>query len=209
MPSAEQKRSRVRALTTAQPVVAAQVVAPCARFVAIEDAQERFATAAGKDRLDFVRERQHTFRAPLRQHAGMHHQQVSVDDRKGPMREPVGQFVAVRRFENRRQRVIPMRVAVPRCDGQQVEIVIAEHGHRGVAQRFNLAQHAERVRSAIDEVAGQPQPVGGRREADQRQQVAELGMTALDVADRVVRHEKRSMERAKDFTHVGTIGRQL
>ena len=56
---------------------------------------------------------------------------------------------------------------------------------RGVAQRLHLAQHRERVRAAIDEVADEPQPVAARREADQLEKLAELGVTALDVADRV------------------------
>ena len=56
------------------------------------------------------------------------------------------------------------------------------------AERADLAQHREGIGPAVDEVAHQPQPVGGRREADQVEELAELGMAALQVADRVVRH---------------------
>ena len=77
-------------------------------------------------------------------------------------------------------------------DGQQVQVVIAEHGDGGVAERVHLAQHGERIRAAIDEIADEPQPIARRREADQRQQLAELGMATLDVADRIKRHEMAS-----------------
>ena len=67
-------------------------------------------------------------------------------------------------------RVLPVRALVPGGDRQQMQVVIAEHRHRGVAERHDLAQHAERVGSAIDEVADEPQPVLARRKADQLQQ---------------------------------------
>ena len=63
-------------------------------------------------------------------------------------------------------RVLPMRALVPGGDRQQVEVVIAEHRDRGVAQRLDLAQHGERVGTAIDEIADEPQPV--RRAARSR-----------------------------------------
>src|SRR6185437_180385 len=51
-------------------------------------------------------------------------------------------------------------------------------------------QYGERIGSAIDEVAGKPQPIARRREIDQRQELVEFRMTTLDVSDRVERHEK-------------------
>ena len=91
--------------------------------------------------------------------------------------------------------------------GQQMQVVIAEHGDGGIAERDHLAQHGERIRTAIDEIADQPQPVARRREADQRQQIAELGMAALDVADRVKRHEWHRTVCSSDC--IGTIERRL
>ena len=78
-----------------------------------------------------------------------------------------------------------MRRAVSGGDGQQVQVVVAEHRDRGIAERHHVAQHRERIGTAIDEIADEPQPIARRREADQRQQLAELGMATLDVADRV------------------------
>ena len=81
-----------------------------------------------------------------------------------------------------------MRLAVAGGDRQQVEVVVAEHGDGGVAQRHHLAQHGERAGAAVDEIADEPQPVVARREADEVEQLAELRVAALDVADRVERH---------------------
>ena len=78
-----------------------------------------------------------------------------------------------------------MQLRVSGGDGQQMEVVVAENGDRGVAQRFHFAQRGERIRSAVHDIADDPQPVLARREADQIQQLAELGVAALDVADRV------------------------
>ena len=70
-----------------------------------------------------------------------------------------------------------------------MEVVVAEDGDRGVAQRHDLAQHGERHRAAVDQIADEPQPVLALREADQVEELAELGMATLDVADGVVAME--------------------
>ena len=74
---------------------------------------------------------------------------------------------------------------MPCGDGEQMQVVVAEHGHGCVAERLHLAQHVERRGTAIHEIADEPQPVLGRREADEVEELAELRVTALDVADRV------------------------
>ena len=84
-----------------------------------------------------------------------------------------------------------MRRAVPGGDRQQVEIVVAEHAGDGVAERHHVAQHRERPGAAVDEVADEPQPVARRREADEREELAEFRVAALDVADGIVRHVNR------------------
>ena len=81
-----------------------------------------------------------------------------------------------------------MRPAMARGDGQQVEVVIAQHRRRGIAKFPHLAQDRERFRAAIDEVTHEPQAVGSRRERDEVQELAELGVAALNVADCVERH---------------------
>ena len=118
----------------------------------------------------------------------MHEQPLALDDDERTASQPVEQFVAVGRLEDRRERVVPMRLRVAGGDGQQMEIVVAEDGDRRIAQRLHFAQRGERIGSAIDDIADEPQPVLARREADQLEQLAELGVAALDVADRVEAH---------------------
>jgi len=181
---------RQRVDDRAQPIEALEIVAPCARLVAVEDAQQDFARVARERRFDFARELDDARGAPLRQHAGMHHQHGVFDERERLRREPVEQFVAIRCGEDRRQRIVAVRAGMARGDGQKVQVVIAEHHLRGIAKRAHFAQHAERIGAAVDEIAGQPKAVGRLRESDQRQELAELRMTPLDVADCVERHGK-------------------
>src|SRR5690606_32513851 len=66
-----------------------------------------------------------------------------------------------------------------RMDGEQVQVVVAEHAGRARAQGAHHAQGLERGRSAVDEVAGEPERlVPGKA----REQLAQAGGTALDVA---------------------------
>jgi len=190
-------QARQRIDDCAQPIETIELVAPRARLVAVEDAQEVFARVACECRFDFVRELDDAPGAPLRQHAGVHHEHAVFDDRKRLRREPVEQFVAIGRGEDRRERVVAVRAGVPGGDGQKVQVVIAENGPRRVAKRTHFTQHGERIGTAIDEIAGQPQAVIGLRESDQRQELAELRMTSLDVADRVERHGKREWVTAR------------
>jgi hypothetical protein len=181
-------QTRKRIHDRAQPIEAVEVVAPRMRLVAIKHAQERFGIRALQRRLDLASEREHALRVPLRQQACVHHQQRAFGQGERLPRKPAEQLVAVARIEDRCKRVVAVGAPMARRDDQQVQIVIAEHRRRRVAQRPHFAQHAERVRSPIDEIAGDPEPVVARREADQRQQLAEFGVAALDVADRVMRH---------------------
>ena len=107
-----------------------------------------------------------------------------------PSRQPIDQFVAIGRGENRVERIAAMRLAMAGRDRQQMKIVIAEHSDRRVAKRDDFAQHGERIGSAIDEIADQPQPIVVARKGDRVEELTQLDVTALDVADRVVRHER-------------------
>jgi hypothetical protein len=66
-----------------------------------------------------------------------------------------------------------------------VEVVVAEHDHGALAQIAHEAQHGERRRPAVDEVADEPQPVPGAIEPREREQGSQFLEAALDVADRV------------------------
>src|SRR5689334_2178417 len=81
-----------------------------------------------------------------------------------------------------------MRVAVAGSDREQVQVVVAEHCHGGVAEAHYLSDDAKRVRTAIDEVAVEPQPVVPRRKADHPQKLVKLRVATLDVTDSVKRN---------------------
>ena len=118
----------------------------------------------------------------------MHHHEAAVGHDQRARGEPRDECIPVRRGEDRVECVAAVGLAMAGRDGEQVEVVVAEHAHGGVAQRHHLAQHRERSGAAIDEVADEPQPVLARREADQVEELAELGVAALDVADGVMGH---------------------
>ena len=120
----------------------------------------------------------------------MHQQPVVFLHDQRPSCQPIDQLVAIGRGENRVERIAAMRLSMAGRNRQQMKIVIAEHGHRRVAERDDFAQHGERPGSAIDEVANQPQPIDGARKADRVEELTQLGVTTLDVADRVMCHER-------------------
>ena len=180
---------RERVDDDAQPVESLEIVAPRARLVAVEARRETRRPARSQHRLHLARE--HAARWPASIAAEGPHAPAVARPRSTTRRRAHSHSISSSRSGASRIGPIvssPCARAMPGGDRQQVQVVIAEHRHRGVAERHDLAQHAERVGSAIDEVADEPQPVLARRKADQLQQRAELGVAALDVADRVEAH---------------------
>ena len=125
----------------------------------------------------------------------MHHQELAVAHDQRARRQPVEELAPVGRREDLAERVAAVGVAVARGHGQQVQVVVAEHDFRRVAERLHLAQDRERAGTAVDEVADQPQAVARRRESDEPEELDELLVTALQVADRIVRHALRNRGR--------------
>ena len=113
---------------------------------------------------------------------------VAFERDQRPAGEPVQKLVAVGCFEDRRERVLPVRLRVARGHGQEVQIVVAEDGDGGGAERLHVAQDGKRIRAAIDEIADEPQAIARLGKADELEQLAKLRAAALDVADRVVAH---------------------
>ena len=75
-------------------------------------------------------------------------------------------------------------------EGQQVQIVVAEHGQRAVAEGFHQPQGLQRIRAAIDEIAAKPEGIRGLIEIDFLEQPAKLRIAALNVAYRVNCHRR-------------------
>ena len=66
--------------------------------------------------------------------------------------------------------------------------MIAEHDRHAVPERAHVAEHCERAGAAVDEIAGEPEPVARRIEFDPLEQTHEFRVAALQVADRVEGH---------------------
>ena len=108
---------------------------------------------------------------------------------QGLAAEPGEEVVAVGRAEDVVQGVATARpLARHQREREQMQVVIAQHRDGGRAERHDPAHDAERVRAAIDEVAGQPQAVARRVERAGREQGFELAQATLDVADGVGGH---------------------
>ena len=76
----------------------------------------------------------------------------------------------------------------------EMQVVVAEHGVRPVAEIGNEPQHVERARAAIDEITDEPEQIAPRVEAAFTKQRPQLGVAALHVPDRVRGHRRFSPE---------------
>ena len=119
-------------------------------------------------------------------------QQAKVErgilDTERQVREPLEQAVAIGSGEYLRERVAALLPAESVSHGEQVQVVIAQ-GHRGrPAQRTDAPEHRERGGTSIHQVADEPEAVPVRREAQSGDELAELGVATLHVADCVEGH---------------------
>ena len=64
----------------------------------------------------------------------MNEQQVAIAHDQRTRSQPRQQLIAVGRVKNTAERVLPVRASMSCRHGQQVQIVIAEHGDGGRAQ---------------------------------------------------------------------------
>ena len=71
--------------------------------------------------------------------------------------------------------------------------MIAEHDDRGAAEGFHEAQHVERARAAVDEIADEPELVRGGVDFQDVEQPGELVVAALDVTDGVDGHPRAGL----------------
>ncbi len=156
--------------------------------VAIQRCEECVVFGRSHNGFDFPGQHFRGRGSPRREQPGMHHQQLAAANHEGTCSQPRQQFIAIGRAQDRVKRVLPVRGAVARGDGQQVEVVIAEDGDGCGPEPPDGAQDRERVGAAIDEVPHQPEQIGGRIEGDHFEQLPEFGVASLDVADDVVAH---------------------
>ena len=168
-----------------QPVPAVQGIVPAIGLIAIHARGEFAPKRAAQDGLDFGGQCSRLCDCPLRQQAGVHQRESVLDVHQRPCAQPGQQLVAIGRGEDFVQGIALVDAGMAGRHRHQVQVVIAQHAHRCLAEPAHEAQHLQRVGTAIDQVAHQPEPVAGAVEADQFEQFAELRQAALEIADRV------------------------
>jgi hypothetical protein len=169
----------------AQPVDAAQVRRPEVGLVAVHGVQKVGVAGALQFRFQFRGAGRGLGPGPIAAAAGVDHREAfflivrasavdgaaSAGCRRGPVRS------------GPRRGCSFWRAVVAGGEGQQVQVVVAEHHDGLLAEGLDVAQHRQRLRAAVDQIADQPERVGEWVEADAIQQRAELVVATLDVAD--------------------------
>jgi len=172
----------------AQALHALQRIAPARRLVAVQAIEEVAVPGTAKHRLHLGRERARLVHRPLGKQPRVHHRVRTLDVHQRATAQPLEQRVAIRRIEHLAERVALARAFHARRDAEQVQVVVAEHGHRAIAEVLHEAQACERVGAAIDQVAHEPEAIARAVEADARKEPLERLEAALQVPDRVGRH---------------------
>ena len=102
--------------------------------------------------------------------------------------QPGQQFRRIRRIQNVIDGVVVATLGKTFGDSEQVQVMVAQHGDRAVTQRFDEAQRGQRLGTAIDQIADEPETIAAAIEPDSDQQALEFIETTLHVTDGVSRH---------------------
>ena len=105
-----------------------------------------------------------------------------------PTPEPVEQLVTVVRRQDFIERILLLLLGGPGGYRQQVQVVVAKDAHGAFAQALDEPQRFQRLRTAVDEIAGKPERIVRLIEADFFEQRLQGIEAALHVADGVRRH---------------------
>lgn len=184
----DEAHARHRIHHHAQAVPAGEVVAPGIRFRAPHVGEEVAVVRRAERRRNLVGQRLRLGDIPARQQAGMHHRPFALDVEQRQGAQPAEQFVPVWRGEDGFERVLLVGLAEAGGLHDQMQVVVAEDADGRSPEPFHEAQHLERLRPAIDEVADEPEPVRVGRKADVVEQPLERVEAALQVADRIGGH---------------------
>jgi len=102
--------------------------------------------------------------------------------------QPAKQLFAIGSLEDGGQGVVLMQFGPALGDHQQMQIMIAQDGDRPAAEAFDEAQNLLRVRTAVDQIADEPQAVARLIETDLVEQFPQWIVAALQIAYRVGSH---------------------
>src|SRR4051812_37284351 len=109
--------------------------------------------------------------------------------------QPSNQLARIACLEDVVEGVVLALALEPFVLRDEVQVVVAEDDYRASTQIAHEAQHLERLRPAVDEVAHEPEPVRSLSIIALPQQRLELVEAALDITNRVRRHQpNRSAE---------------
>ena len=120
---------------------------------------------------------------PLRHHTGMHHQPSVRMNSQALLADPVKPVVAVGCIQDFVQRVAAVGFAHAMGHGQQVQVVVAQQAGGRVVQPTQAAQHAQRIRAPVNQVAQHIDVIPGRGEIKSLQQPLKRVATTLQVAN--------------------------
>ena len=134
---------------------------------------------AAQHLADLAGELQRGRARPVGQHAGVHHQPAVLQTRQRLLAQPVEQCRAVGRLQDALQRIAPARRSHAHSAGQQMQVVVAQHRARCILQGHQSAQHAQRMRAAVDQIAQGVERVAAGREIDLPQQLLQRLKAAL------------------------------
>ena len=110
--------------------------------------------------------------------------------------QPVDQFAAIVFLQDFLQRlIIGTRLFNAICHSDEMQIMIAEHGHRGITELSYKAQSLAGFGAAINQVACDPQAIPIRVKRNFVEQATERVVATLQIAYRVLSQVPASAER--------------
>jgi len=125
----------------AQARPAGQLVRPASRLAAPQVHDEVAIVGALQFGLDLACQLAGAGGGPLRQQAGMDQAEFALGVAKWLPAQPAQQFGAIRCIENGLEGVVlAAKLGATLGDHQQIQVVVAEHGQRRRAERFDQAQ---------------------------------------------------------------------
>ena len=109
----------------------------------------------------------------------MDHDEAVLAVHEGETAQPMRDVEAVRRVHQVGESIRGHGPMSAEYDGKKVQVVIAENGHGGRTQRLDEPRRRQRLGAAIDQIAGEPEPIHCPAVVDFGQQRLELRETTL------------------------------
>src|SRR5262249_40982633 len=107
---------------------------------------------------------------------------------QGSVTQPRQEVVTIGGSEHIRKGILRLEAPSTVCDGQEMQIVVAQYRYRIVPQCPDKPQHLQRLRATVDEIAGKPEPVACAIKMQTVEQGEQGGKTALHIANSIHDH---------------------